>query len=56
MKKTNNSGIYLDRFVYLLEKYIGKEERELLMEIEEVLSDNELKIISDKISQSRIEN
>lgn len=45
----------LDEFGWLLEKHIRKEERELFVEIEKVLSDDELKIISEEISQSRKE-
>lgn len=45
----------LDEFGWLLEKHIRKEERELFVEIETVLSDDELKIISEEISRSRKE-
>ena len=56
LEKTKHLEDVLDEFGQLLEKHIRKEERELFVEIENVLSDAELKIISDKISQSRKEN
>jgi hemerythrin-like domain-containing protein len=56
LEKTDLLENVLDELGHLLEKHIRKEERDLFMEIEKVLSDDELKIISDKISQSRIEN
>jgi len=56
LEKTDQLENVLDELGWLLEKHIRKEERELFMEIEKVLSENELKVISEKISQSRIEN
>ena len=56
LEKTDQLKNVLDELGWLLEKHIRKEERELFMEIEKVLSDDELKVISEKISQSRIEN
>jgi iron-sulfur cluster repair protein YtfE (RIC family) len=50
---TNNLEDVLDEFGILLEKHIRKEERELFMEIEIVLTADELKIISDKLDDSR---
>jgi hemerythrin-like domain-containing protein len=43
----------LDELGKLLEKHIRKEERELFIEIEKILSDDELRIISEKVSVSR---
>jgi iron-sulfur cluster repair protein YtfE (RIC family) len=51
--KTNKLEDVLDELGKLLEKHIRKEEHELFVEIEKVLSDDELKIISDSISKSR---
>jgi hemerythrin-like domain-containing protein len=51
--KTNRLADVLDELGKLLEKHIRKEERELFVEIEKVLSDEELKIISDSISKSK---
>lgn len=51
--KTKNLDDVLDELGKLLESHIRKEERELFVEIEKVLSDEELKIISDSISKSR---
>jgi len=56
LEKTDHLENVLDELGHLLEKHIRKEERELFMEIEKVLSDDELKIISEEISQSRKEN
>ena len=56
LEETDQLQNLLDELGHLLEKHIRKEERELFMEIEKVLSENELKVISEKISQSRIEN
>jgi hemerythrin-like domain-containing protein len=56
LEKTDQLENVFDELGWLLEQHIRKEERDLFMEIEKVLSDDELKIISDKISQSRIEN
>jgi len=53
LEKTEHLENVLDDFGWLLEKHIRKEERELFVEIEKVLSDEELKIISDRISKSR---
>jgi hemerythrin-like domain-containing protein len=38
---------------HLLKKHIRKEERELFTEIEKVLSEEELQVISEEISQSQ---
>ena len=43
----------LDELGILLEKHIRKEERELFVEIEKVLIDDELKSISGKLNDSR---
>jgi len=51
--KTNKLEDVLDELGKLLEKHIRKEERELFVEIEKVLSDDALQIISDSISKSR---
>jgi iron-sulfur cluster repair protein YtfE (RIC family) len=51
--KTKHLDNVLDELGKLLESHIRKEERELFLEIEKVLSDEELKIISDSISKSR---
>ena len=56
LEKTDQLENVLDELGHLLEKHIRKEERELFMEIEKVLSEDELKVISEKISQSRKEN
>lgn len=53
LEKTDQLENVLDEFGQLLEKHIRKEERELFVEIEKVLSDDELKIISDKLNDSR---
>ncbi len=53
LEKTEHLENVLDDLGWLLEKHIRKEERELFVEIEKVLSDEELKIISDSISKSR---
>lgn len=53
LEKTDQLENVLDEFGQLLEKHIRKEERELFMEIEKVLSEEELQIISEEISQSR---
>jgi hemerythrin-like domain-containing protein len=50
--KTDRFENVLDELGHLLEKHIRKEERELFMEIEKVLSEDELKVISEKISKS----
>ena len=56
LEKTDQLENVLDELGHLLEKHIRKEERELFMEIEKILSEDELKVISEKISQSRKEN
>ena len=43
----------LDELGWLLEKHIRKEERDVFMEIENVLTEEELQVISEEISQSR---
>jgi iron-sulfur cluster repair protein YtfE (RIC family) len=53
LEKTEHLENVLDDLGWLLEKHIRKEERELFVEIEKVLSDEELKIISNSISKSR---
>ena len=53
LDKTNNLEDVLDELGRLLEKHIRTEERELFVEIEKVLTDEELKIISNNISKSR---
>ena len=56
LEKTDQIEIVLDELGHLLEKHIREEERELFMEIEKILSEDELRVISGKISQSRKEN
>jgi hemerythrin-like domain-containing protein len=53
LEKTLQLENVLDEFGWLLEKHIRKEERELFMEIEKVLSEEELQVISEEISNSR---
>ena len=53
LEKTDQLENVLDELGHLLEKHIRKEERELFIEIEKILSDDELKIISEKVSVSR---
>ena len=53
LEKTKHLEDVLDELGKLLEKHIRKEERELFIEIEKILSDDELKIISEKVSVSR---
>ena len=53
LAKTDKLEDLLDELGILLEKHIRKEERELFVEVEKVLTDEELKIISDSISKSR---
>ena len=53
LEKTDQLENALDEFGQLLEKHIRKEERELFVEIEKVLSEEELQVISEEISQSR---
>ena len=43
----------MDELGWLLEKHIRKEERQLFVEIENVLSEEELIIISEKLNESR---
>ncbi len=43
----------LNELGWLLEKHIRKEERELFVEIENILTEKELVIIADKLSRSR---
>jgi iron-sulfur cluster repair protein YtfE (RIC family) len=56
LEKTDQLENVLDELGWLLEKHIRKEERELFIEIEKVSTDDELKIVSEEISQSRKEN
>jgi len=53
LEKTDQLENVLDEFGQLLEKHIRKEERELFVEIEKVLSEEELQVISEEISRSR---
>ena len=53
LEKTKHLEDVLDELGKLLEKHIRKEERELFIEIEKILSDDELRIISEKVSVSR---
>jgi hemerythrin-like domain-containing protein len=53
LEKTDDLENTLDELGQLLEKHIRKEERELFTEIEIVLSEDELKTISDKLDDSR---
>ena len=53
LEKTDQLENVLDELGWLLEKHIRKEERELFMEIEKVLSEEELQVMSEEISQSR---
>lgn len=53
LKKANNLEDVLNEFGILLEKHIRKEERELFVEIEKVLTEVELSDISQKITDSR---
>jgi iron-sulfur cluster repair protein YtfE (RIC family) len=53
LEKTDQLENVLDELGWLLEKHIRKEERELFIEIEKVLTDEELKIVSKSISNSR---
>jgi len=48
LEKTDQLENVLEELGHLLEKHIRKEERELFMDIEKVLSENELKVISEK--------
>ena len=54
LEKTDQLENVLDEFGQLLEKHIRKEERELFVEIEKVLSEEELQVISEEISRSRM--
>jgi len=49
LEKTEQLENVLDEFGWLLEKHIRKEERELFVEIEKVLSEDELNIIGKKL-------
>jgi iron-sulfur cluster repair protein YtfE (RIC family) len=49
VKETDRLEDLLDELGQLLEKHIRKEERELFVEIENILSDDELKIIGEKL-------
>lgn len=53
LKKTGEIEKVMDELGYLLEDHIRKEERELFVEIEMVLSEIELSSISQKITESR---
>ena len=53
LEKNDQLENVLNELGHLLEKHIRKEERELFMEIEKVLTDEELKIVSESISNSR---
>jgi hemerythrin-like domain-containing protein len=53
LEKTKHLEDVLDEFGQLLEKHIRKEERELFVEIERILNDEELTDISQKITESR---
>ncbi|HEY6436044.1 MAG TPA: hemerythrin domain-containing protein [Ignavibacteriaceae bacterium] len=48
--KSNQLENVLDELGWLLEKHIRKEERELFVEIEKVLSEDELNIVGDRLS------
>lgn len=53
LEETSNLEDVLDEFGKLLEKHIRKEERELFVEIEKILTDSELSHISQKITDAR---
>jgi len=53
LEKTDQLQNVLDELGWLLEKHIRKEERDVFMEIENVLTEEELQVISEEISQSR---
>jgi hemerythrin-like domain-containing protein len=53
LSKTDKLENTMDELGWLLEKHIRREERELFVEIENVLNDEELKIISDNLSASK---
>lgn len=53
LEKTNDPENALNEIGLLLEKHIRKEERELFVEIEKILTDSELTDISQKIIESR---
>jgi iron-sulfur cluster repair protein YtfE (RIC family) len=53
LEKTDQLENVLDELGWLLEKHIRKEERDVFMEIENVLTEEELQVISEEISQSR---
>jgi iron-sulfur cluster repair protein YtfE (RIC family) len=53
LEETDQLQNVLDELGWLLEKHIRKEERDVFMEIENVLTEEELQVISQEISQSR---
>ena len=53
LEETDQLQNVLDELGWLLEKHIRKEERDVFMEIENVLTEEELQVISEEISQSR---
>ena len=53
LEETDQLQNLLDELGWLLEKHIRKEERDVFMEIENVLTEEELQVISEEISQSR---
>jgi len=53
LEETDHLQNVLDELGWLLEKHIRKEERDVFMEIENVLTEEELQVISEEISQSR---
>jgi len=53
LEETDQLQNLLDELGWLLEKHIRKEERYVFMEIENVLTEEELQVISEEISQSR---
>jgi len=50
LKETKDLELVLDELGQLLEKHIRKEERELFVEIEKILSEEEIKIVGTKLS------
>lgn len=52
LEKTNQLENVMDELGQLLEKHIRKEERILFVEIENILLDDELKIIGEKLGSS----
>ena len=53
IENTDQLENVIDELGWLLEKHIRKEERELFVEIEKVLSDDELNIFQRKLIKSR---